>query len=266
MKYNNKTQLKYKSLSKDEIYLISRAEFEKQKLITRAFTLKLFNDNKKTDNILDKLTRKGRLLQIEKGKYFIVPIKAPNQLWTPNEFITAKYWMGDTPYYIGYFIMYNYWGFTDQVPQTIYVLNTEKSRSKTIGSVNFKAIKIIEEKYYGIKSIKIEGEEVIVSDKERTLVDLIYNPPGSFENMKKIFEESIRKVNLEKFIKYLIKFPSKAVIKRAGYLLESFGYSDKQIQKLKNNLGNKKTYVVLNPEDQSRKGKINKNWKLIINE
>lgn len=39
MKYNNKTQLKYKGLSKDEIYLISRAEFEKQKLITRAFTL-----------------------------------------------------------------------------------------------------------------------------------------------------------------------------------------------------------------------------------
>jgi len=47
------------------------------------------------------------------------------------------------------------------------------------------------------------------------------------------FEESIKKVNLEKFIKYLIKFPSKAVIKRAGYLLENFGYSDKQIQKLK---------------------------------
>ena len=258
--------IQYKGLSKDEVYLISRAEFENRKFITRDFTLKLFKDDKKTNNILYNLKRKGRLLQIERGKYFIIPIKAPNQLWTPNEFITAKNWIGNTPYYIGYFTMYNYWGFTEQIPQTIYILNAQKSRTKTIGNLKFKAVKIDTKKYYGILSIKIEDEAINISDKERTLVDLVYNYPGSFENMKNILTENITKVDLEKFINYLIKFPLKAVLKRAGYILESFDCKAAQIEKLKNNLGNEKTFIVFNPENQSRKGKLNNDWRLIINE
>ena len=266
MKYIENNLIQYKGLSKDEIYLISRAEFENQKLITRDFTLKLFKDAKKINNIFCNLKRKGRLLQIEKGKYFIVPIKAPNQLWTPNEFITAKYWIGNNPYYIGYFTMYNYWGFTEQIPQIVYILNTQKSRTKTIGNIRFKAIKINNKKYFGIKTVKIEDEEINISDKERTLVDLIYKFPGSFENMKNILIENLAKVDLEKFIKYLIKYPSKAVLKRAGYLLESFGFTSKQILNLKDSISEDKTFIVLNPENQSRNGKLNNDWKLIINE
>ncbi len=266
MIYINNNLIQYKGLSKDEIYLISRAEFENQRIITRDFTLKLFKNVIKTNNILSNLKRKGRLLQIERGKYFIVPIKAPNQLWTPNEFITAKYWMGGIPYYIGYFTMYNYWGFTEQIPQIIYILNTQKSINKTIGNIRFKAVKISEKKYYGIKKIKIEDEEVNISDKERTLVDFIYNFPGSFKNMKSIFKENIKKVNLEKFRKYLVKYPSRAVLKRAGYLLDSVGYADKQIAKLKDIIAEDKTFIVFNPENQSRRGKLNNEWKLIINE
>ena len=106
----------YKNLSKDELYLISRAEFEKQKLITTPFVQKLFPDKNKAARILSFLAKKGRLLKIEKGKYVLVPIKAPNQQWMPNEFILASFWMGNAPYYIGYFTMYNYWGFTEQIP------------------------------------------------------------------------------------------------------------------------------------------------------
>src|SRR3989338_8325618 len=118
----------YKNLSKDELYLISRAEFEKQKLITTSFVQKLFPNKNKASKVLSSLAKKGRLLKIEKRKYVLVPIKAPNQQWMPNEFILASLWMGKVPYYIGYFTMYNYWGFTEQIPRTIFILNTAKSR------------------------------------------------------------------------------------------------------------------------------------------
>ena len=265
MKYSKKNKLKYKGLSRDEIYLISRAEFENQKLVTREFTLKLFKNNKKTDNILNNLTRKGRLLQIEKGKYFIVPIKAPNQLWMPNEFIAAKYWIGDVPYYIGYFTMYNYWGFTDQIPQTIYVLNTKKSRAKVIGNTNYKAVKIIKDKYYGIKKVKIENEDIIVSDKERTLIDFIFNPMGSWENVQAVINEQFDKIDLQKFVRYLAKFPVAAVRKRAGLMLERAGVLPKELIKLKRSTGKKNSYTTFNPFIKSRKGKVNQEWKLIIN-
>lgn len=266
MKDNEKIKLEYKSLSKDEVYLISRAEFEKQKVITTDYAKKLFPNSQKASKILDKLTRKERLIQIERGKYMVVPIKAPNQLWTPNEFITAKFWMSEIPYYIGYFTMYNYWGFTEQVPQTIFILNTKKSQVKIIGNVKYKAVKISKKKYYGIKKINIEQEKICISDKERTLVDFIYNPIGTFKNVKKILEDNLKQINLNRFIKYLISFPVVSVRKRAGYILEQLNCKDSELEILQKNLGNKTTYSVLNPKVHSRKGKINKVWNIIVNE
>jgi predicted transcriptional regulator of viral defense system len=260
-----KISAKYKGLSKDELYLISRIEYEKRKLITTKYIRKIFGDVKKAANILNRLTQKGRFIKIEKGKYMLVPIKAPNQLWIPNEFITAKLWIGDAPYYIGYFTMYNYWGFTEQIPQTVFILNTEKSRTKIISHVRYKAVKIDKRKYYGIKKIKIEDEIVCISDKERTLVDFIYYPIGSFESVKKILAENLRKINMDKFVKYLISFPVISVRKRTGYILEQLNCQNLYLKKIKETIGSEKTFSLLNPSKPDRKGKINKDWRIIIN-
>ncbi len=260
-----KTKPNYRGLSKDEIYLISRSDFEKQKLITKEYTKKLFGSSKKAANILDKLTRKDRLIQIERGKYIVVPIKAPNQLWVPNEYITAKLWMGDTPYYIGYFTMYNYWGFTEQVPQTMFVLNTKKSCTKTIGNVRYKAVRIDKRKYFGIKRVKIEEEFVCISDKERTLVDFIYNPIGSFGSVERVLKDNLNKIDIEKFIRYLIVFPVVSVRKRTGFFLEKLNYKKSSLKKLQKTIGNKTSYIILNPSNPSRRGKVNKDWRIIIN-
>lgn len=261
-----KISVKYKSLSRDELYLISRAEYEKKKLITTQYVQGIFNDNKKAANLLNRLAQKGRFIQIEKGKYILVPIKAPNQLWTPNEFMLAKLWMDKTPYYIGYFTMYNYWGFTEQIPQTIFVLNTKKSCVKIIGNIMYKAVKIDKSKYYGIQEIKIDDEIVFISDKERTLVDFIYNPIGPFENIKKVLGITWKQIDMDKFVKYLILFPAVSVRKRAGYILETLNCPDSYLKKIQKTTGNKGTYSLLNPSGQSRKGKLNKDWRIIVNE
>jgi len=255
----------YKNLSKDELYLISRAEFEKQKLITTQFVQKLFPDKNKASRVLVFLTQKGRLIRIEKGKYILVPIKAPNQQWMPNEFVVADLWMGDTPYYIGYFTMYNYWGFTEQIPRTIFVLNTAKSCKKEISNIRYEAVKINSKKYYGIEKIKVEDQEVCISDKERTLVDFVHNPLGSIRNFELALQENLNSIDLEKFIRYLRKFPVVSVRKRAGFLLEKLGYQDKLLDSLRKSIGKKRVLVFLDAYSQSRKGKINKEWKIIVN-
>lgn len=257
--------ISYPNLSKEELYLISRAEYEKQKLITGEFAKRLFGEPKKAAVILDTLTRKGRLIQIQRGKYIPVPIKAPNQQWTPNEFWVAALWMGDIPYYVGYFTMYNYWGFTEQIPQTVFILNTRKSKKKLIGNIKYEAVKIAEEKYYGVQKISIEDEEVRISDKERTLVDFIYNPIGSFENIRTTLKDNLGKIDLAKFVRYLIRFPVVSVRKRAGFILEELGCEDSLCVKLKDNIGGEQSYVVLDPFNKSRKGRINREWKIIVN-
>ncbi|MFC1546384.1 type IV toxin-antitoxin system AbiEi family antitoxin [bacterium] len=179
--------------------------------------------------------------------------------------MVAKFWMGSTPYYIGYFTMYNYWGFTDQIPQTIYVLNLTKNDKKKIGNIKYEALRIDKKKYFGIKKIKIESEEICISDKERTLVDFIYNPIGSIDNVEQVLKDNLGKIDIEKFIKYLKRFPIVSVRKRAGYFLEKIGCKKKYLDDLKNIIGNKLTYVVLDPMKKSRKGKINKEWQIIVN-
>lgn len=255
----------YTGISKDELYLVSRAEYEKQKLITTAFAIKLFGDSNKASSVLTSLTKKGRLLQLQRGKYLLVPIKAPNQQWSFNEFVLAALWMQGIPYYIGYFTMYNYWGFTEQVPQTVFVLNTKRSCEKLIGQVLFKAVKIDKLKYYGVQKIKIEDEPICISDKERTLVDFVCNPVGSFGNIENVLRSNIKQVDLDKFIKYLQRFPVAAVKKRAGYLLEKIGCDTPALKRLRKSIANNETYVVLDPTKKSRKGTINKEWRIIVN-
>lgn len=255
----------YKNLSKDELYLISRAEFEKQKLITTQFVQKLFPDKNKASRVLVFLTKKGRLLRLEKGKYVLVPIKAPNQQWMPNEFIMADLWMGGAPYYIGYFTMYNYWEFTEQIPRTIFVLNTVKSRRTVIQNIRYEAVKIDQSKYYGVQKIKIEDQDVCISDKERTLVDFAYNPLGSMRNFESALRENLGKIDLEKFIGYLKRFPVVSIRKRAGFLLEELGCKGKSLDGLRKSIGAAKTLVLLNPFKKSRQGKINKEWQVIVN-
>ena len=257
--------INYTNLSKDEIYLISRAEFEKQKIITTPFVQKLFPNKNKASKTVASLTRKGRIIRLEKGKYIIVPMKAPNQQWTPNEFIVAALWMGDTFYYIGYFTMYNYWGFTEQIPQTVFVLNLRKNAQKTIGDVKYEAVKIDEKKYFGIQKIKIEDTDVCISDKERTLVDFVYNPIGSFNNVTSVLKENLKEIDLDKFIHYLNRFPVVSVRKRAGFFLDEIGCENTLLKKIKKSIGRQDTYVVLDPSNKSRKGKINKEWKIIVN-
>lgn len=257
--------INYTNLSKEELYLISRAEFEKQKLITSEFARRLFINPRKTANILDILTRKGRLIQLQRGKYLLVPIKAPNQQWMPNEFVVAGLWMGDIPYYVGYFTMYNYWGFTEQVPQRVFILNTQKNAKKIIGNIQYEVRRIDTKKYFGIQKIKIEDEKVCISDKERTLVDFIYKPIGSFDNIQTTIKENLSKIDLDKFIGYLQRFPVVSVRKRAGFFLESLGCQSSLLTKLKNGLGSQETYVVLDPSIKSRQGKINREWRIIVN-
>ncbi len=256
---------RYFSLSKDELYLISRAEYERQKLITSEFAIRLFTSPKRSADILDRLTRKGRLIQLQRGKYLIVPIKAPNQQWAPNEFVVAALWMRDTPYYIGYFTMYNYWGFTEQIPQTVFVINLKKNIKKTIGSLSYEFLRTAGRKSFGAHKTNVEDVDVRISAKERTLVDFMYNPMGSFASMGTVLKDNIDEIELEKFIDYLIRFPIVSVRKRAGFFLEEIGCKNAIIEKLRKNIGGKDTYVVLDPSNKSRKGKINKDWKIIVN-
>ena len=255
------------SLSKDEIKLFSLLEEREIGILTRESLLKLYDGNKrKVDNLLSNLTKKGRLKQLARTKYLVIPIKAPYQVWGKNEFIIADALMEGGNYYIGYNNMFNFYGFIQQVPQTIFVLNAKYSKAKIIDSTKYKFIKVAPNKLYGLTSLRIDGAKVKISNKERTLVDLVYyyKPIGSIKQALRVVNEQIRRIDLNKFIRYAVKFPNLATKKRIGYFLEIKGIEEKRLQPLLRSIRRSRSLATLY-ESRFRKGKINKKWGLIIN-
>lgn len=197
---NNTTE---KYLGPKETEVIARLSYEKVSLITREQLEKWFKFNKALlDQIIFRLKKKGILTAIKRGVYFYSPLEAGPAGSNINEFFIPPVFFPKGNYYIGYATMYNYYGFTDQLFQVMYILNTSLQRDKTIGNMQFKMVKISPKRMYGLERIRIKDTEVIVSNKERTLVDLIYTPQpvGGLKRAFEIFKEQIesKKIDTDK--------------------------------------------------------------------
>jgi len=137
---------------------------------------------------------------------------------------------------------------------------------KIICGLSFKFIKIMENRMYGIEKIKVKDEEVNISSKERTLIDLIYfnKPVGGIINASKIFTEIVNsdKCNIKKLIKYAVGFPNIKTRKRIGLILDDAGISENILKPLVKSI--EKTSVI--SFNGSRKGTLNKKWRVIVND
>lgn len=262
----NNTMNKY--LGPKETEVIARFAYEKASVITKEQFDRWFGfDQALRKQLIFRLKKKGILTAIKRGVYFYSPLEAGPAGSNINEFLVPPVFFPKGNYYVGYSTMYNYYGFTDQLFQVMYILNTSLQREKIIGNMQFKMIKISQERMYGLEKIRIKNTEVIVSGKERTLVDLIY-AAQSVGGLKKAFEilkEQVksRKIDTKQLIKYALRFPNVATRKRIGFALEQAGLKEKQLAPLLKNV--RKTSLVPLYPSKSRKGKINKKWIIIEN-
>ena len=255
-------------LNPQEREVVARLAYEKTSIITKEQFDRYFNFPKRIrEKTLLRLKKKNILTAIKRGVYFYSPLESGPAGSSINEFLVPPVFFPKSNYYIGYSTMYNYYDFTDQIFQIMYVLNTSLQREKIIGNMRFRMIKIPAKRMYGLEKIKIKDTEVIASDKERTLVDMFYFP-GPVGGLKRVFEilnEQVkdRRVAVVRLIKYAIKFSNVSTRKRIGFALEQAGLSEKTLEPLFKSV--RKTSLVTLYPSKSRKGKINRKWLVIEN-
>jgi predicted transcriptional regulator of viral defense system len=248
--------------------VVARLSYEKVSIITKAQFEKYFDFPKSViEKTLFRLKKKGILTTIKRGVYFYSPLESGPAGSRINEFLIPPIFFPKGNYYIGYSTMYNYYDFTSQIFQTMYILNSSLQRERIIGDMRFKMIKVSRKRLYGLVKIKIKDTEVLVSDKERTLIDMFYFP-GPVGGLKKVFEitrekVATREINIKKLIKYAVKFPNIAVRKRIGFVLGQEIVGDKTLKPLIKSV--QKTSLITLYPSKSRKGRINKKWKVIEN-
>ena len=257
-----------KYLGPKETEVIARLSYEKASIIALEQFGKWFKfDESLRKQIIFRLKKKGILTAIKRGVYFYSPLESGPAGSNINEFLVPPVFFPKGNYYIGYSSMYNYYGFTDQLFQVMYILNTSLQREKAIGSMRFKMVKISLKRMYGLEKIRVKDAEVMVSDRERTLVDLVYlpEPVGGMKKAFEILKEQVkgRKIDSGKLIRYALKFPDNATIKRIGYVFEKAGLSNKKLMPLLK--AAKKTSLINLYPSKSRKGNINKKWMVIEN-
>ena len=251
---------KRKGLSKKESYLLSHlAENRKNVFTLRDVieTLKGSYENAKVT--VERLVKKKWVVRIVKGKYLLVPLSAGVKgEYTEHEFIIASLF---EPCYIAYWTALNYYGFTEQVPNKIFVATTKRIKDREILGTKIKFVYLSMRKFFGFNNILITNVNIKISDKEKTIIDCIDKPRycGGIEETVKSAYFAKEEIEFEKLIKYALRIGNNAVIERLGFILDFLGLDSKWLE---NKISG--SYSVLDPTKEKR-GKYNSKWKLLIN-
>lgn len=250
-----------------EANIVGRLTYEKKKIVTAGdldALFKLSPENRK--QVVFRLKKKNRLTPIKRGVYVFSPLEAGPAGRGINPFLIPPVFFPRKNYYIGYSSTFNYYGFTEQLFQTLYILNTSISKEKNICGVPCKFVKVSEGRMYGLENIKIENQDILISSKERTMVDLLYfnKPVGGIQPAAEIFSKIVnnKKCDIKKLVEYAARFQNVTVRKRVGVLLENARISEALLKPLARSVEN----TALSSLGKSRRGTLSKKWRAIIND
>ena len=209
--------------------------------------------------ILSRLEKKGWIERIEKGKYVIIPLGAEKGKYTLHEFVLGSYLVD--PCIISYWSALNYYGFTEQIPRTVFIQTTSRKKHQevTIFGIPYKIIKIKEEKIFGIEKAWFEDTKINLTNREKTIIDCLDKPQyagGIIEVAKALRTEEYDKKTL---VKYAKKINNTGVIRRLGYICE-FLQIPIHLPEIKT-----RNYLKLDPT-LPKSNELNAKWNLIINE
>ena len=207
--------------------------------------------------LLSRLEKRGWVERIEKGKYIIIPLGAEKGEYTLHEFIIGSLLV--KPSAIAYWSALNYHGFTEQIPNTVFVQTTarKKRQDLRIFGVRYKIIRIKPEKFFGIEKIWIEEFQVPITDREKTVIDCLDKPRycGGIIEVAKAFREEL---DTEKLREYALRMDNSAIIRRLGYLCDYFEVSiDLPKPKTRN-------YILLDPT-MPGEGHVDSKWRVMVN-
>jgi len=256
-----------KILGPIETNIVARLTYEKKAIVTVEDLDRLFNlSPEDRKQVVFRLKKKKILSTIKRGVYAFSPLEAGPEGTGVDELLIPPLFFPKKNYYIGYSTMFNYFGFTEQLFQTVYVLNTTMRRERIICGISYKFIRISENRLYGLETIKVRDMDVNISSRERTLIDLLYfnKPVGGIAGAVEIFTQIVkgRKCDIKKLIEYGARFPNITTRKRIGLILESLKVADSTLKPLMKSV--EKTAV--SSLNGSRQGTLNKKWKLIVND
>ena len=207
-----------------------------------------------------RLEKNGWIERIEKGKYMLLPLGAEKEKYTLHEFIVGS--MLIEPYCIAYWSALHHHGLTEQIPSTVFIQTTSRKKHQRleIFGVDYRIIRLIRKKFFGIVKERINNNAVAITDREKTIVDCLDKPQhcgGVVEVIKGLNEKEYDPARL---VDYAKRIGNTGVVRRLGFLNDYYGL-DIEVPPLDSSIRN---YLLLDPV-MPDEGQKNSKWRLIIN-
>lgn len=212
--------------------------------------------------LLSDMTKRGLLMRIKEGIYYIIPFEADPVLFMPDWHVIAAYLVNDAKHYIGYYSALQIHNLITQpsLKEQIVVSKQIRPSEISIKNVPFQFIYHNDTHFFGAKKIWIDAyNRVLCSDLEKTIIDCLFKPDyaGGITEVAKAIHMAKDRINYERLLDYAKQFNSQSVIKRLGFLLEVLEIETgiiAELQQLKT-----ASYVVLDTE-LPRVGKRISRW------
>jgi len=247
--------------------LLTELSRQGKRLFTFEDAVQVFgNRDNRLRKILFTLVKRGWLRRIEKGKYLILPFEAGREgEWTEHEFLIASQLID--PYYIGFRTALNYYGYTEQVSRTVFIVSTKRKLKPEleVSGVTYRFVCLNRSKFFGTTRITIDGSPVNISDREKTIIDCLdlQKYSGGFMEVAKAISLGRDELDFTRLAQWALRNGNAAVNKRLGYLLEKLGIkADKSIGILREDIGS--SYARLDTMSKSP-GRYVQRWRVIVN-
>ena len=214
-------------------------------------------------NLLYRLKHKNRITELEKGKYVLNPAKSgPGGFWSENAFLVTHHLVKE--YYLGFWSALSYWGFTEQLPQTVLAATPHRKKTVFYGGQKIQFIAIARKRFFGFVQQEAEGGVFRIASKEKAILDALTYPKycGGLIEVTKALWNAKKDLNWQLMLAYLDELDVGAVTRRLGYLLQVLEIQKTVQKKLKKRFNG---FRWLDPSKAKTIKAYSKEWGLQLN-
>lgn len=165
------------------------------------------------------------------------------------------------PSYISFWTALSYHGLTEQQVRTVQLVSTKQAEDIRLSNHGIEISSFKPSRFFGYG----RHEGFVLAEMEKALIDSLYLPEkcGGLEEFAKALKRSWEYLDADKLAEYALRFGSRSLVSRLGYILEILGLCDERMIK-RFASGISKGYVKLVPGKQNVSG-YNETWKVMVN-
>jgi len=220
---------------------------------------KVFGNNHTAKNTLKNLLDKEYIEKVKHNLYVVCDVEHKSTI--ADQYMIGSKITEDAC--ISYHSALEFYGVKNQIFYTVYVSTNKKFEEFEFEGFTYAQVK--QKHNFGIQKIR----NVVVTDKERTILDCINNSglAGGNEELILCFE-LLNGIDEAKILEYLKKYNSKKLYAKAGFILEMFkerwSINEETLKECKKHIGSTRYYFDDETKRYPHKGV--KEWNLIVPE